>query len=54
MEEIAEVCRICLEKDSEEMHKIFDECLNNKIVILTGLDVRKIFDFIQKNNKISF
>lgn len=48
MEEIAEICRICLEKDSEEMHKIFDECLNNKIVILTGLDVSEIFSFTQK------
>ncbi|KAG5667422.1 hypothetical protein PVAND_015402 [Polypedilum vanderplanki] len=39
MNEISEICRLCLEQNAEEMHQIFDECLNNKIVIITGLDL---------------
>lgn len=39
MEKLVEICRVCLEADHEDMHKIFDECLNNKIIIMTGLDV---------------
>ena len=42
MEKLVEICRVCLENDQQDMHKIFDECLNNKIIIMTGLDVSKL------------
>lgn len=42
------ICRLCLEdKNYETFHHIFDENLNNKIIILSGLEVCLIL-----NNKI--
>lgn len=42
MSKVADLCRMCLEKDSNEMHQIFNESLNNKIIMMTGLDVSNI------------
>lgn len=32
-------CRMCLENKCMDMHHIFNEGLNNKIIILSGIDV---------------
>lgn len=49
MEELNKICRLCLDQDAEEMHQIFDECLNNKIVITTGLDVSEFIENSSEN-----
>ncbi|CAO1430637.1 unnamed protein product [Diamesa tonsa] len=40
--DLERICRLCLEdKNYETFHHIFDENLNNKIIILSGLEVLK-------------
>lgn len=46
--DLERICRLCLEdKNYETFHHIFDENLNNKIIILSGLEVS-----LSPNNKI--
>lgn len=38
------ICRICLDDECTDMHHIFNEGLNNKIIILSGIDVSFAFN----------
>lgn len=37
--DVQAICRLCLESTCSEFYHIFHEGLNNKLIILTGLDV---------------
>lgn len=45
MAEFEEICRVCLDTNAQDLHQIFEESLSNKIIIITGLDVRFYYKF---------
>lgn len=44
------ICRICLDDECTDMHHIFNEGLNNKIIILSGIDVSFSFELLKFTN----
>lgn len=48
--DLSRYCRLCLENSCEEMHPIFPS-LNNKIIIMSGLDLNPVSEVLPKKVK---